>query len=61
MCIRDRDKEYTLIEKRAPETYAEAENIVFKLVQVGNEQEMCIRDRRLPDCGERPEPAFYPN
>ena len=28
------DKEYTLIEKRAPETYAEAENIVFKLVQV---------------------------
>ena len=33
------DKEYTLIEKCAPETYAEAENIVFKLVQVGNEQE----------------------
>ena len=33
------DKEYTLIEKRAPEAYAEAENIVFKLVQVGNEQE----------------------
>ena len=33
------DKEYTLIEKRAPEAYAEAEKIAFKLVQVGNEQE----------------------
>ena len=33
------DKEYTLIEKRVPETYAEAENIAFKLVQVGNDQE----------------------
>ena len=32
------EKEYTLTEKRAPDGYAEAENIVFKLVQEGNEQ-----------------------
>ena len=32
------EKEYTLTEKRAPDCYAEAESIVFKLVQEGNEQ-----------------------
>ena len=32
------DKEYTLTEKRAPDGYAEAESIVFKLTQDGNEQ-----------------------
>lgn len=32
------EKEYTLTEKRAPDGYAEAENIVFKLVQEGTEQ-----------------------
>ena len=32
------EKEYTLTEKRAPDGYAEAESIVFKLVQEGNEQ-----------------------
>ena len=32
------EKEYTLTEKRAPDGYAEAENIVFRLVQEGNEQ-----------------------
>ena len=32
------EKEYTLIEKRAPDGYAEAESIVFKLVQDGTEQ-----------------------
>ena len=32
------DKEYTLTEKRAPDGYAEAESIVFKLVQDGTEQ-----------------------
>ena len=31
-------KEYTLTEKRAPDGYAEAESIVFKLVQEGTEQ-----------------------
>ena len=31
-------KEYTLTEKRAPDGYAEAESIVFKLVQDGTEQ-----------------------
>ena len=31
-------KEYTLTEKRAPDGYAEAESIVFKLVQDGSEQ-----------------------
>ena len=32
------EKEYTLIEKCAPDGYAEAESIVFKLVQDGTEQ-----------------------
>ena len=32
------EKEYTLTETRAPDGYAEAESIVFKLVQGGNEQ-----------------------
>ena len=32
------EKAYTLTETRAPDGYAEAENIVFKLVQEGNEQ-----------------------
>lgn len=32
------EKEYTLTEKRAPDDYAEAESIVFKLVQEGTEQ-----------------------
>ena len=32
------EKEYTLTEKRAPDGYAEAESIVFKLVQNGAEQ-----------------------
>ena len=32
------EKEYTLTEKRAPDGYAEAESIVFKLVQDGTEQ-----------------------
>ena len=32
------EKEYTLIEKSAPDGYAEAESIVFKLVQDGTEQ-----------------------
>ena len=32
------EKEYTLTEKRAPDRYAEAESIVFKLVQEGTEQ-----------------------
>ena len=32
------EKEYTLTEKRAPGGYAEAESIVFKLVQEGTEQ-----------------------
>ena len=32
------EKEYTLTEKRAPDGYAEAESIVFKLVQDGSEQ-----------------------
>mgnify|MGYP004561546777 CR=1 FL=1 len=32
------EKEYILTEKRAPDGYAEAESIVFKLVQEGNEQ-----------------------
>ena len=32
------EKAYTLTEKRAPDGYAEAESIVFKLVQEGNEQ-----------------------
>ena len=32
------EKEYTLTEKRAPDGYAEAESIVFKLVQEGTEQ-----------------------
>lgn len=32
------EKEYTLTERRAPDTYAEAESIPFKLVQTGSEQ-----------------------
>ena len=32
------EKEYTLTERRAPDTYAEAESITFKLVQNGSEQ-----------------------
>ena len=32
------EKDYTLTEKRAPDGYAEAESIVFKLVQEGTEQ-----------------------
>ena len=32
------EKEYTLTEKRAPDGYADAESIVFKLVQEGTEQ-----------------------
>ena len=32
------EKEYTLTEKRAPDGYAEAESIVFKLVQEGTKQ-----------------------
>ena len=38
-------KEYTLTEKRAPDGYAEAESIVFKLVQNGTEQvnEVCVK------------------
>ncbi len=32
------EKEYTLTEKRAPDGYAEAESIAFKLVQDGTEQ-----------------------
>ena len=32
------EKEYTLTEKCAPDGYAEAESIVFKLVQEGTEQ-----------------------
>ena len=32
------EKEYSLTEKRAPDDYAEAESIVFKLVQEGTEQ-----------------------
>ena len=32
------EKEYILTEKRAPDGYTEAESIVFKLVQEGNEQ-----------------------
>ena len=32
------EKAYTLTEKRAPDGYAEAESIVFKLVQEGTEQ-----------------------
>ena len=32
------EKEYTLTERRAPDTYAEAESILFKLVQNGSEQ-----------------------
>ena len=32
------EKEYTLMEKRAPDGYTEAESIVFKLVQEGTEQ-----------------------
>ncbi len=32
------EKEYTLTERRAPDGYAEAESIVFKLVQDGTEQ-----------------------
>ena len=32
------EKEYSLTEKRAPDDYAEAESIVFKLVQDGTEQ-----------------------
>ena len=32
------EKEYTLTEKRTPDGYAEAESIVFKLVQEGTEQ-----------------------
>ena len=34
----DLEKAYTLTEKRAPDGYAEAESIVFKLVQEGTEQ-----------------------
>ena len=34
----EQEKEYTLIEKRAPDGYTEAESIVFKLVQNGTEQ-----------------------
>ena len=39
------EKEYTLTEKRAPDGYAEAESIVFKLVQEGTEQvnEVCVK------------------
>lgn len=39
------EKEYTLTEKCAPEGYAEAESIVFKLVQNGTEQvnEVCAK------------------
>ena len=36
------EKEYTLTEKRAPDGYAEAESIVFKLVQDGSEQSNMI-------------------
>ncbi len=32
------EKAYTLTETRAPDGYTEAESIVFKLVQEGNEQ-----------------------
>ena len=32
------EKEYILTERRAPDTYAEAESITFKLVQTGSEQ-----------------------
>ena len=39
------EKEYKLTEKRAPDGYAEAESIVFKLVQEGTEQvnEVCVK------------------
>ena len=36
------EKEYTLTQKRAPDGYAEAESIVFKLVQDGSEQSNMI-------------------
>jgi len=36
------EKAYTLTEKRAPDGYAEAESIVFKLVQEGSEQSNMI-------------------
>ena len=38
VCGLELEKEYTLTEKRAPDGYAEAESIVFKLVQEGTEQ-----------------------
>ena len=38
VCGLELEKEYTLTETRAPDGYAEAESIVFKLVQNGTEQ-----------------------
>ena len=38
VCGLELEKEYTLTETRAPDGYAEAESIVFKLVQDGSEQ-----------------------
>lgn len=40
------EKEYTLTETRAPDGYAEAESIVFKLVQDGSEQSNIVYKQR---------------
>ena len=44
------EKEYTLTEKRAPDGYAEAESIVFKLVQNGTEQVNEVYVKSDDDC-----------
>ena len=49
------EKEYTLTEKRAPDGYAEAESIVFKLVQDGNEQSNMVYVKSDDDWVKRDE------
>ena len=48
-------KEYTLTEKCAPDGYAEAESIVFKLVQDGNEQSNMVYVKSDDDWVKRDE------
>ena len=47
------EKAYTLTETRAPDGYAEAENIVFKLVQEGNEQSNIVYVKSNDDWTKR--------
>ena len=49
------EKEYTLTETRAPDGYAEAESIVFKLVQDGNEQSNMVYVKSDDDWVKRDE------